>query len=97
MSSVHLRDYPKIHRQIPFAKTMGELRIVALTILKEFDEVPDRASVFINGANQMNFNWYSVEDMETHSKALTERIVADRKQEALELKARLLELETLGL
>ena len=90
-------DIPHINTKFKEPNTLGEFRALAIDILKNYTHIPDRATLFINEAGTFNVNYRSLADMGLMAEDEAKRLLQQRQREALELKARLLELETLGL
>ena len=90
-------DLPLTNTKFKAPENLGEFRAMAIDILKNYTHIPDRATLFTNSAGQFNINYRSIEDMELMAADKAKRLLELRQHEAEKLKARLLELETLGL
>lgn len=78
-------------------KTLGEFRLLAIDILTNFTEVPDRAILFTNPAGTLNMNWKTLEEEADIIREKEENLKISRVKEVKELKIRLSELEALGI
>ena len=92
-----LSQRPKINKKFKAPKTLGEFRELAIDILKNNTDIPDRATLFTNPAGYFNINWQSQEDMEADLADESKMLLLSRQKEAKELLVRLEELKELGI
>jgi hypothetical protein len=87
----------KSNRRFDAPTTLGEWRALAIVILKEHTDIPDRATLFTNRAGALNVNWKSLEAEALELKESEERLRKTRVIEAKAISERLKELKELGI